>query len=176
MNTDALSHRNKSLDSFLQTAEKKNKYLDYCLHKRRQFSPFSMLMDGIKGMATEDTLKIVAIHPATKLNQPYLRMTSYIKSRLAIALVRETHSCIRGSHSGAQDQRTATAIGGWGRLTPLPLKNHRKTKIKFKMIFNSLQYERAKKWRPKVLFLRTDCERRFTTIVTDSITISSTRT
>ena len=42
VNTDALSHLNKSLEHFLQTEEKekKNKYMDSCLQKRRHINHF----------------------------------------------------------------------------------------------------------------------------------------
>ena len=45
-----------------------------------------------------------------------------------------------------------------------------------KFLFYSLQDDIEKKWRHKVLFMRTNYGRRFTTVVTDLIIISSTRT
>ena len=75
MNTDALSHHNKSMEKCLRIVEngKKRKYLEACLRKHYHFLPFVVSMDGLLGVETEDTLKRISIRLATKWKQPYSR-------------------------------------------------------------------------------------------------------
>ena len=72
-------------------------YLEACLQKRRHFAPFVALVDGLLGVEAADTLKKIASRLATKLRQPYSKTCGYIKSRVAINLVRATYLCLRGS-------------------------------------------------------------------------------
>ena len=57
---------------------------------------------GVEAMAT---LKMIASRIATKWRQPYSRMRGYIKSKIAITLVRATNRYIRGSRVTAQTIR-----------------------------------------------------------------------
>ena len=75
----------------------KRMYLDACLQQRRHFSPFVASVDGFMGVEATATLKRIASSLATKWRQPYSRMCGYVKSRIAITLVRSTHQFIRGS-------------------------------------------------------------------------------
>ena len=72
-------------------------YVEACLHKRRPFSPFVALVDGLLVAEATETLKRISSRLATMLWQPYLRTCGYVKSRIAITLVRSTHRFIRGS-------------------------------------------------------------------------------
>ena len=72
-------------------------YLEACLHQRRHFSPFVASVDGLMGVEATATLKRIASRLATKWKQSYLKTCEYVKSRIAITLVRATHCCIRGS-------------------------------------------------------------------------------
>ena len=72
-------------------------YLEACLQKSRHFSPFVASVDGLLGVDAMETLKRLASLLATKWNQPYLKTCGYVKSRIAITLVRATHRCIQGS-------------------------------------------------------------------------------
>ena len=56
-----------------------------------------MLVDGLLGVDEEVLLKGIASRLATKWKQPYSRMCGYVKSRVAITLVRATHHCIQVS-------------------------------------------------------------------------------
>ena len=104
MNTDALSHHNKSLEKCLLIVEngKKRKYLEACLRKHYHFSPFVVSVDRLLGVEAEDTLKRISIRLATKWKQPYSRTCGYIKSRVDITFFRVTHHCIRGSQVTAR--------------------------------------------------------------------------
>ena len=99
VNTDALSYVRRSPEKCLQEAEsgKKKMYLEACLQQRRHFSPFVASVDGILGVEATATLKSIASRLATNWRQPYSKMCGYVKSRVAITLVRSTHRCLRGS-------------------------------------------------------------------------------
>ena len=49
------------------------------------------------GMEATATLKRISSRLATKWRQPYSKTCGYVKSRVAITLVRATHRCLRGS-------------------------------------------------------------------------------
>ena len=48
------------------------------------------------GVEATASLKVIASHLATKWEQSYSKTCGYVKSRIAINLVRATHRCIRG--------------------------------------------------------------------------------
>ena len=93
MNTDAKSHLAKTPEKCLQEAEraKKKMYLEACLQKRRHFYCFVASVDGLLGVESMATLKRIASRFATKGQQTYYRTCGYVKSRVAITLVRATH-------------------------------------------------------------------------------------
>ena len=69
-------------------------YLEACLQQHWHFSPFVASVDGLLGVEATATLKRIASRLATKWKQPYSKTCGYIKSRVAITLVRATHHCI----------------------------------------------------------------------------------
>ena len=93
MNNDALSYWNKSPEKCVQTAqkEKKWKYLEACLQKRRHFSPFIFSVDVLLIDEAEAALKRISSRLATKCKQPYYKTCGYVNIRVAITLVRATH-------------------------------------------------------------------------------------
>ena len=99
VNTDALTYQMKDLEKCLHEAEKEKKkmYLEACLQQRRNFSPFVASVDGLLGVEATATLKRIASRLATKCKKIYSKTCGYVKSRIAITLVRATHGCIRGS-------------------------------------------------------------------------------
>ena len=99
MNTDAKSHSKKTPEKCLQETErgKKRVYLEARLQKRRHFSPFVASVDELLGVEATATLKILASRLVTNCRQPYSKTCGYVKSRIAITLVRATHRCIQGS-------------------------------------------------------------------------------
>ena len=104
VNTDAKSYWEKSPKKCLEEAEKSNKqmYLEACLQQRQHFSPFVASVDGLIGMETKATLKRIASRLSSKWRQSYSKTCGYVKSRIAITLVRATHRCIRGSRMPAR--------------------------------------------------------------------------
>ena len=76
-------------------------YMEACLQQRRYFSPFVASVDGLMGVEATATLKRIASCLATKRKPSYSKTCGYIKSRIAITLVRATHRCIRGPRVSA---------------------------------------------------------------------------
>ena len=99
VNTHAKSHSEKTPGKFLQEAERAEKkmYLEACLQQCRHFSPSVDSVDVLLGVEATAAPKRIASRLATKWRQPYSRTCGYVKSRVAITLVRATHRCIRGS-------------------------------------------------------------------------------
>ena len=98
-NTDAPKYQKKEPEKCLHEAErgKKKMYLEACLQQRWHFSPFVSSVDGLLRVEATATLKRIASRLATKWKQSYSETCGYVKSRVAITLVRTTHRCIRGS-------------------------------------------------------------------------------
>ena len=99
VNTDAMSYVRRSPEKNLQEAErgKEKMYLEDCLQQRRHFSPFVTLVDELLGVEATATLKRISSRLATKWRQPYSKTCGYVKSRVAITLVRATHRYLCGS-------------------------------------------------------------------------------
>ena len=93
VNTDAKSHMTKAQEKYLQEAErgKKHMYLATCVQQRWHLSPFVASVDRLLGVEATSTLKRLSSRLATKWKQPYSNKCGYIKSRIAITLVRATH-------------------------------------------------------------------------------------
>ena len=66
-------------------------YLEACLQQRRHFSTFFDSADGLMGVEVKATLKRLASRLATKWRQPYSKTCGYVKSRIAITLMRAIH-------------------------------------------------------------------------------------
>ena len=97
--TDAPTYRNQDPVKVLALHEKlkKDKYLEKCLERRRQFTPLVFSVDGLRGKETDAAAKRLASLLAAKWNRAYSDVCNYVRSRLAIALVRSTSMCLRGA-------------------------------------------------------------------------------
>jgi hypothetical protein len=97
--TDAPTYRNQDPVKVLASHEKlkKDKYLDKCLERRRQFTPLVFSVDGLRGREADAAAKRLAALLAAKWNRAYSDVCNYVRSRLAIALVRSTSMCLRGA-------------------------------------------------------------------------------
>ena len=98
-NTDAKSYWERYSEKCLEEVEKGNKkmYLEACLQKSRNFSPFVASVDGLLWVEATANLKRIASLLTSKWKQPYSKTCGYVKSRIDITLVRSTHRCIRVS-------------------------------------------------------------------------------
>ena len=77
--------------------EKKRKYLDSYLQQRHHFSPFVVLVSDLLVTEAEYTLKRLASRIATNCRQPYSCTCRCFRSRVAIAILRDTCCCMWGS-------------------------------------------------------------------------------
>ena len=118
VNTDALSYLEKAPEKCLHKAEKGKKkvYLEACLQQHPHLSPFVASVDGLLGVEATATLKRIASRLATKWRQPYFKTCGYVKSRVAITLVRATHRCLRGSQVPAHRISMQQPSGMMGRV------------------------------------------------------------
>ena len=99
VNTDSKTHINRTPEAVLKSSEasKKRKHLRHCLLQRRDFTPFVASTDGLLGKEATALIKRLASLLAIKWEKPYSHTCGWVRSRIAIALVRATHRCIRGS-------------------------------------------------------------------------------
>eukprot|EP00978_Attheya_sp_CCMP212_P037221 scaffold174009_cov63-Attheya_sp.AAC.1 len=80
-----------------QEMEKKKKYLQACLDKRRNFTPFVSSTDRLMGREATAFVKRLASMKASHWRTTYSKVCGYSKARMSIAVLRATHSCLRGS-------------------------------------------------------------------------------
>jgi hypothetical protein len=97
--TDAPSYRNRDPTKILQghEKEKKAKYLEACLARRRTFTPLVFSVDGMRGQEASAASKRLACLLSSKWNRTYSEVCHFVRSRLSIALVRSTSMCLRGA-------------------------------------------------------------------------------
>ena len=100
-NTEARSHRNKDPTKCLaaQEKEKRNKYERACHEQRKDFTPLVYSIDGMAGPATRAAERRMAARLAWKWKREYSEMAGYVRSRMAIAVVRSNTLMWRGSRS-----------------------------------------------------------------------------
>eukprot|EP00978_Attheya_sp_CCMP212_P013542 scaffold33998_cov62-Attheya_sp.AAC.2 len=82
-----------------QETEKKKKYLQACLDQPRNFTPFVSSTDGLMGReATALVKKRLSSMTASRWRTTtYSKVCGYFKAQMSIAVLRATHSCLRGS-------------------------------------------------------------------------------
>jgi hypothetical protein len=97
--TDAKTYRSKDPAKVLaqHEREKKKKYLEACLERRRHFTPFVVSADGMIGKEAKVMMKRLSALLAEKWQKPYSEVCGYVNARMSIAIVRATHLCLRGS-------------------------------------------------------------------------------
>ena len=96
--TDAPTYRGQDPSKVLEKheREKKEKYLQSCLASRKQFTPLVFSVDGLMGVEARAASKRVASRLAAKWRRAYSEICGFVRSRLALALVRSTSLCLRG--------------------------------------------------------------------------------
>jgi len=100
--TDCRSYSSSSSAKVLEKAarEKKAKYLDACIQRRRSFTP---LVYSVDGMACKEALafeKRVASLLASKLDRRYSEMVGYVHSRMSLSIIRSNTLLLRGARAG----------------------------------------------------------------------------
>jgi hypothetical protein len=95
--TDAPSNRGSAPKAILarHEEEKKKKYLPACERQRKHFTPLVFSVDGLMGAEADAARKRLASRLASRWKRAYSQVCGYVRSRLAIALVRSTSRCLR---------------------------------------------------------------------------------
>ena len=75
--------------------EKKRKYSAHCERQRKHFTPLVFSVDGMTGVECEAASKRLASRLAAKWKRSYGEVCGFVRSRLAIALVRSASRCLR---------------------------------------------------------------------------------
>jgi hypothetical protein len=89
--------------------EKKDKYVEHCLARRRHFTPLVFSVDGLRGAEAEAATKRLASRLAAKWKRTYSEVCGFVRSRLALTLVRTTSLCLRG----ARDPTARASFAQW---------------------------------------------------------------
>ena len=76
--------------------DKKKKYLDACLERRRHFTPMVYSVDGMTASETSAAHRKLASLLSTKWKRTYPAVCCFVRSRMALALARSTTICLRG--------------------------------------------------------------------------------
>jgi hypothetical protein len=97
--------------------EKKDKYVEHCLARRRHFTPLVFSIDGLRGVEAEAATKRLASRLAAKWKRTYSEVCGFVRSRLAITLVRTASLCLRGS----RDPTSRASHAQWDSGTGLAL-------------------------------------------------------
>jgi hypothetical protein len=114
--TDAPSYRGLPPKKILEKheKEKKAKYLEPCLARRRHFTPLVFSVDGMRGAEAEAATKRLASRLASKWKRTYSEVCGFVRSRLALTLVRTTSLCLRGARDPSARASHATWDSGAG--------------------------------------------------------------
>jgi hypothetical protein len=117
--TDAPTYRGMDPHKVLakHEKEKKDKYLEHCLARRRHFTPLVFSVDGLRGTEADAASKRLASRLAAKWKRTYSEVCGFVRSRLALTLVRTTSLCLRG----ARDPTARASHPTWDTGTGLAL-------------------------------------------------------
>ena len=113
-NTESRTHRNKDPFKVLQAQEKekRGKYEGACHEQRKDFTPLVYSIDGMAGPATRAAEKRMASRLAWKWKREYAEMVGYIKTRMALAVVRSNSLMWRGSRTRRRAHLGSIENGG----------------------------------------------------------------
>jgi hypothetical protein len=117
--TDAPSYRGQDPHKVLakHEKEKKDKYVEHCVARRRTFTPLVFSVDGLRGEEASAATKKLASRLSAKWKRTYSQVCGFVRSRLSITLVRTTSQCLRG----ARDPTARATHATWDTGTGLAL-------------------------------------------------------
>ena len=93
---------------------KKVKYLEACYERRRHFTPLVYSVDGLAGEEAQAASKRTASLLSRKWKRAYSEMCGYVRSRMALSLVRTTSLMMRGARDGQAHLRRPVGEDGAG--------------------------------------------------------------
>jgi hypothetical protein len=114
--TDQPSNRNTDPSKVLlrHEKEKKAKYGDLCIARRRTFTPLVFSVDGLLGKEATAASKRLASSLAAKWKRSYSEICGFVRSRLSFALVRSSSRCLRGDRNPTNRFHTPIWDSGTG--------------------------------------------------------------
>jgi hypothetical protein len=119
--TDAKSYRGQSAHKIIARQEKakKDKYVDVCVERHRQFTPLVYGVYGLLGSEARAASKRLACLLSKKWKHAYSDVCGYVLSRQSLALVRTTSICLCGTRdpSDCAHYRSAAFECGSGLST-----------------------------------------------------------
>lgn len=101
-----------------QERDKKRRYLKACHAQRRDFSPFVISTEGLLGKEARAILKRIASQLSIRWDRPYSVIMNFVKTRLAFAITKASHLCIRGSRVPVS--RVSNSFPLWEDGTAIP--------------------------------------------------------
>ena len=84
---------------------KKDKYLEACRERRRDFIPMAYSVDGLAGKEVRAAEKRLASLLASKWDSPYSEMACFVKTRMSLSIVRSISMLLRGCWSSTWKRR-----------------------------------------------------------------------
>ena len=115
--TDAKSYGNCNSNKVLEGAacRKKDKYEEACLKQRRDFTPMIYSVDGMADKHARAAEKRIAGILVAKWTQQYSQMTSFIRTRMCLAIVRSNTLLLRGDRAMSWRRRALRMVWlpGW---------------------------------------------------------------
>jgi len=118
--TDCRSYQNMAPEKVLEKmeGEKKGKYLEACLERRRDFTPMVYTVDGMPGKEARAAEKKMASHLAAKWTRDYSEMCGYVRAQMSLNLIRANTELLRGSRDRKNEWRpphirNGPAMMGW---------------------------------------------------------------
>ena len=114
--TDSPSYRGQAPEKVLarQEKEKKDKYNEACLARRRHFTPLVFSVDGLQGAEAKAASRRLASRLSAKWKRQYSEVCGFVRSRLSMALVRTTSLCLRGARDPTARATPVTWESGSG--------------------------------------------------------------
>ena len=100
IDTDALSHVQRSVAAVLasaKTEKKKKKYNNAAIAGRASFTPFVVSVDGALGCEATNYLKHLSEHICMKWGKFYEKVMGWLRASLSLAIIRATDLCLWGS-------------------------------------------------------------------------------
>ncbi|KAL7526426.1 hypothetical protein ACHAWF_001761 [Thalassiosira exigua] len=117
--TDKRSYGNTSSEKVLAQHEKrkKDKYLEACQERRRDFTPMVYSVDGVPGKEARAAEKQLASALASKWGRLYSEMVAFVRMRMTLVCARSVTLCLRGQRANglcrAPDMGEAAAAAGY---------------------------------------------------------------
>jgi hypothetical protein len=99
--TDCKSNRARDPAKILLSneKEKRDRYLEPCLRRRKHFTPLVFSIDGLRGAEAAAASQKLASLLSAKWKRTYSQVCGFVRSRITLALVRAASRCLRADRT-----------------------------------------------------------------------------